>query len=122
MDCTCAIDNDTGETGQMFTKHNRKARKKHRCHECGKAILPGEEYRYESGKWDDEISSFRTCLDCLSIRDEIFCSFVYGNVWEDLRYEIQNGSVPESCIAELTPRARDMVCEEIEESWEDNNE
>ena len=119
MHCTCQISNDTGEQGQMFTKHNRKAHKEHRCCECGKTILPREEYRYESGKWDDEISSFRTCLDCLSVRDVIFCSYVYGNIWEDLWEQIRGYGVPEACIAELTQRAREMVCEEIEESWEE---
>lgn len=122
MGYSCTIDNDTGEQGQIFTKHNRKALKEHKCYECGKIILPGEKYCYESGKWADEIHSYRTCLDCLSIRDEIFCSYVYGNIWEDLREQIGGYGIPESCIANLTQRAREMVCEEIEGQWEEDEE
>jgi hypothetical protein len=52
----------------------RKARKRHRCYECGCFILPGERYEHVSAKWDD-VSTVKTCSHCLALRD-----WVVGNI------------------------------------------
>jgi hypothetical protein len=47
----------------------RKARKQHKCCECGNVINIGENYQYVSGIWDGEPSSYKTCESCSSVRD-----------------------------------------------------
>ncbi len=46
------------------------ARIRHRCCECYGVIEPGERYHLDSGVWDGEGESFKTCLQCDEIRTE----------------------------------------------------
>jgi hypothetical protein len=66
----------------------RKARKEHKCTECGSVIKKGEEYEYISGMWDGTWDFFKTCQDCIDIREslsmmECFC-WSHGGLAEDL--------------------------------------
>ena len=38
----------------FYNQKHEKARKSHKCEFCGKEIIPGETYSYESGKFDGE--------------------------------------------------------------------
>ena len=46
------------------------ARIRHRCCECRGVIWPNELYHLDSGVWDGEGASFKTCLQCDEIRNE----------------------------------------------------
>ncbi|HCY85366.1 MAG TPA: hypothetical protein DHV36_09560 [Desulfobacteraceae bacterium] len=102
------------------TEKIRTARVPHVCFECLRDIQPGEQYEYVSGIWDGEPAAYKTCLDCKSIRDTFFISWVYTQVWAAFQDEFgyHDSVVPEACIAELTPGARARVCEFIEAGWE----
>lgn len=70
----------------FFRNEKRKARKDHKCGECGFSIKVGTYYKYIFGKWDGDVSSFKLCLfcdavaDCLnSMTDGYDC---YGAIWE----------------------------------------
>lgn len=54
---------------EFYRVVNRKARKKHKCCECSSTIEIGEIYRIDSLKEEGEICSFKSCLDCGSVRD-----------------------------------------------------
>lgn len=45
-----------------------KARKDHKCCECGGTILEGEVYNKHSGIWEDGPDSFKVCVDCDELR------------------------------------------------------
>ena len=45
-----------------------KARKQHKCCECGRFIQPGETYQRLSGIWDHEPARFKTCAECRDLR------------------------------------------------------
>lgn len=68
----------------------RTARKPHKCYECSCPIQPGEKYEYTFGKWEGDISIFKTCLHCVELRDwakisvPCFC-WVYGDIHENIR-------------------------------------
>lgn len=49
----------------------RKARKDHRCCECGGMIKAGETYNSHSGVWDGEPARYKVCPECDELRDEI---------------------------------------------------
>jgi len=122
LSCECNIDVDhDGEYATCYTSKMVTARKKHVCDECLKDITAGDLYEYLSMKFDGSFCVYKTCLACKSIRDIFFSSWVYTEVWESFRNEFgwTDSIIPESCISELTPGARDRVCEFIEESWED---
>jgi len=118
MDCSCTIDIDHDGGPDCYKEKIVTAMKKHKCGECLKEILPGEGYEYVSGIWDGDPESYKTCLDCKSIRDTFFGSWTYTSVWEDFRDNFMWEDIPEACIAGLTPGARSRVCEFIETGWE----
>ena len=118
-ECSCIYVGDY-DGPSMHSKSHRKARKTHQCSECERNILPGEEYEYVFGVWAGDTNQFKTCLDCLSVRDSFFCEgIVYGGIWELVPEHILelNGEVSSDCIVPLTPRAREIICELIEEQW-----
>jgi hypothetical protein len=100
-----------------------KSRGVWKCCECGKDIQIGEEYLYEKGKCEGTFYTYKTCLDCVKVRDILFCNgFYYIQLWETLREHLEyNGEIAENCISQLTPRGREMVCELIERNWDDES-
>lgn len=60
-----------GEFPTAYKMVKRTARKKHRCCECRGAIQPGEQYNYHSGVWEGEPASFKVCIDCDVLRDQV---------------------------------------------------
>lgn len=52
---------------EAFNSVTRKARKNHKCCECGCTIETGEKYKYSSGIWNGEPDSFKQCLNCNEI-------------------------------------------------------
>lgn len=124
MDCSCGIDVDYGDYGAptLYTERIHTARKKHICGECRRKIVPGEKYENVTGQWDGEFATHKTCLDCLSLRDEFFSNgWGFGAVWSDFTDTISDWDyeVPEDCISALTSAARERVCQIIEYGWED---
>ena len=87
-------------------------------------MQPGTNFRIECLRDHEREKTFivRTCLDCASIIDHIFCEYVIGGIWADLKDNLEDDPeffIPESCLAKLTPKAREKVCDLIEEYWED---
>jgi hypothetical protein len=120
-DCGCVYI-DVDETSETICQEIRKARKTHKCEECNREIIKGEKYEYLFSKYDGSTDVHKTCLDCLSIRKTFFCDgWYYGQLWEALFEHIRDmdGRISSSCLVDLTPRARERVCEQIEEVWED---
>jgi hypothetical protein len=83
--CCCSIDPDSYEQAEAIRVKHVKARKDHECIECGAKIHRGETYEYVSGIWEGRPSSFKTCLICVRIRDDLCCDgFLYGGLSEAL--------------------------------------
>jgi len=121
MQCSCEVETNIDDAN-MPSFHDIKtpvARSLHKCGECGRAICPGHRYERAAGVWDGKWEVYKTCADCLSVREQFFNLYLYGGIWEDLQYTIEEWlyEVPESCIAALTPAARSKVCEIIERGW-----
>lgn len=66
MEADCYCDYDPPD----FTPNVkvRRARKAHRCDECGAFIQPGEKYEYVFGVWDGFVHIYHTCERCLDLR------------------------------------------------------
>jgi len=98
------------------------ARREHACSECGRAILPSEQYEKYVGTDDGDFFTHKTCLDCLSVRDEFFCgSFCWGAIWEYLHEHVQaiSGQVSSECLLRLTPGAREGVIALIDKCFDE---
>jgi len=121
--CSCIYVEDYDEP-EFYSATERKARKEHSCCECGRTIEPKEKYEHVSGKWDD-IQTYKTCLDCVSVRKSFFCEGYYHlNIWESVGEHLLeiDGELSSECLLSLTPRAREKVCDIIEEVFEELNE
>lgn len=57
---------------EVINVTNPRARKDHKCCECGGLIKKGEVYENVWGVWDFDQSTFKTCLECSLIRDSIY--------------------------------------------------
>lgn len=49
----------------------RKARKQHRCEECGHHIKPGESYEYAAGLCEGQWFDAKTCALCVDLREYV---------------------------------------------------
>lgn len=106
--CCPLTGNDEGDAASCHTESTRTARKEHRCCECREAILKGARYEYQSGIWDGEPSSFKTCLSCVEIRDHFACDgYLFGQLWCDLEEnffpDMRAGG---KCLDGLSPEAK----------------
>ena len=84
VDCSCLIDDDSGDKPEVFHERMVKARKEYRCVECGEAIQKGERHECATGVWAGEWATYRTCDTCRVIRGDYCCSWVYGDLREAL--------------------------------------
>lgn len=49
---------------EWYRSENRKARKEHRCGECGRIIQRGEQYRVAAGKTEGDVWDAKICVHC----------------------------------------------------------
>lgn len=122
--CSCIYVGDF-DSPSFYSREMRKANREHKCSECSRPIAPGEQYENARGKWNEEFAVYKTCRDCLSVRDEFFCDgYPHQGIWEAVTEHLHycDGHISAASIAELTPAARDKVCDMIEEIWEDDCE
>ena len=60
--CYCDYD-----APSFFQERHVRARKVHRCCECGRAIQPGERYQKVIGVWDGRFDQFCRCSHCEAV-------------------------------------------------------
>ena len=83
----CSIDDV--ERCTVLSDQIRKARKAHKCYECGREILAKESYRYETTIMDGyPPEAHKTCMHCnegpRKLLYEKCHGFVYGQILEDI--------------------------------------
>lgn len=108
----CSIPVDPDETCSVHRSRIRKAKKDYRCCECHGPISAGTEYLSETALLSDGWSTYRTCLDCASIRKALFKeAWEWGGMFEYLRSHLDSsgGVIPSHCFADMTPEARETV-------------
>jgi len=120
--CAC-VTVDVDSQAEFHAAEHRRAGKEHKCSECGRTIGIREEYEHVSGMWDGDFSRFKTCLDCLSIRNAFFCDgfnfeMLRDDLWEHV-WDTQ-GEIPEDCISRLTREAQGIVCDMIQRVFDDD--
>lgn len=77
-----------------LTLKQPKARKAHKCTECGRQIEVGETYEYRTTLYDGSVSTHKTCSHCLVAREwlsRVCGGWVYGEVEDDIREHWREG-------------------------------
>jgi len=118
LSCSCINHSGDMEWDDEPIVRIRTSKRNFACFECNKIIRAGEKYEYFYGLLDGTKMFARTCQDCLSIIENLFCDYTFGHVIEDLQDHIidVNGDISETAISKLTPAARAIVCEMIEKA------
>ena len=83
FDCACECDYD-GEIAGFFATSHPKAKKPYFCCECQEVIEKGQVHTKETGKWDGEIESYRTCAFCYAARKDFCPCFSFGELWNSV--------------------------------------
>jgi hypothetical protein len=101
-DCGVCIGGSIDEVCEFIHIQDRKARKPHKCCECGKEIVKGEKYEHARGKCEGEMWSSETCLVCREIAEAFYCDgrMFGGELWEEMEYAYE--AMTTGCLDRLT--------------------
>ena len=69
MSLACGCDGDN--FASFYQSNYRKARKPHKCAECGKKIQPGELYEYAISVYEGDFTARKTCEKCSDLADSL---------------------------------------------------
>jgi hypothetical protein len=111
-DCGVCIGGDVEGVCDFYAASVVKARKPHRCCECGRSITPGTNYKYVSGKYEGEFFTCKTCLPCDEILRVFSCggSVMHECLWEDMRdYVFDQLTTANECFRKLSPPAKEFL-------------
>lgn len=123
-ECSCIVVDDY-DPPDFYQKQVVCARKAHKCCECERQIEPKEQYESATGKWESHLTCFKTCADCLSVRNALFCKgYLHGGMWETVWEHLfdLDGVIESTCLEGMTEAGRLQVIEKIDELWEDDDE
>lgn len=117
-DCVCIDVGDFDYSTVELCNENRKARKVHKCNECGRVIEKGEIYERYAGICDGDFFTAKTCEGCRIIRDDLFCDgWFFGGIWEEIYANIED--IENTCFGDLVLKipayTKDKLCELFED-------
>ena len=116
--CVCTIDSACdADPADFYAKKFVTARREHVCEECGCKILPGQRYERICGKWEEEMHVHKTCMVCVEIRDCYFCSWLFGEMWNDIEQEAREDNLPTGNLAGLSKEALLKLAEFLAPIW-----
>jgi hypothetical protein len=76
-----------------------KARKEHRCDECGETIKARDLYENATGLWEGIWETYKTCARCVLVRSDFFRGWLYGNLVADFQeafgFDYRDGIPPD---------------------------
>lgn len=102
----CISGSYDGDLPEFLTEAIVKARKSYKCCECGDPIAIGALYERVVGKWDGELSTYRTCLPCQEIRRNLCCEgWAYTLLWEDANDSGMFEHLTTGCLEQLETAA-----------------
>ena len=107
---------DECDPAEFYNTRDVKARKDYKCCECGEPILKGTVHNVAVGKWNGELSTYRTCCACEEIRTTFACEgWIFGQLWEDVT-EGMFENMTTGCLEKLkTAAAKQKLLDE----WND---
>lgn len=123
MECACiSLPGDAQWDDEPIIRR-RTAKRNYLCYECNRIIPAGECHEYFYGVLDGGELQAKTCDDCKSVIRQMFCDYIFGSVWEDMRDRFAEfpDNIPWPKLPKLTPAARNMVFQIIEDCWAEDD-
>lgn len=110
----CEVDfedvSDDADPVEFVDRRTVKARKPHKCSECGNEIAVGEQHQVAAYKFEGEFHCERTCQPCREAAGEFGYHLLGGDLWGMFREEWDNGAHVQACINRLeTARAKEHM-------------
>jgi len=122
MECPCSVNNWRDGDETHYREKKLRAAKQHTCIECEQDINKGEEFMFCSILGDRSIHNYNMCLDCHAVIDVFFPDgWTFASVWNDLYIyfdESWQDDLPSDCLSKLPPKAREAVCNLLQEYQE----
>ena len=88
--CGMPYEEGDGENWCSFWREKKvKARKEHRCEECGSKIHVGEEHGFATGCYDGRFDCWRRCAACLILAEMAGTIAGACALWGGLDYQIE---------------------------------
>ena len=108
--CVC-LTSDCDLHNDFYSGDTRKARKPHKCCECGCQIKVGQIYHHAVGKSDGDIWAYDTCSLCDEIRTHFYCDdWLFTNLWDDMVEQLfDGGGFRFECMEGLGVPARELI-------------
>jgi DNA-directed RNA polymerase subunit RPC12/RpoP len=78
---------DGADPATVYSDRWVRARKSHKCEECGRSIAAGERYHYEFVVYDRQADSYHTCEHCGVAQrwlQENCGGYLFGGIIEDI--------------------------------------
>lgn len=82
LNCNCSCYD--GESAECYSERLVRARKLHKCCECGDEIAPGETYQRITGMREGDWFTFTTCVPCTRVRASLCSCGVFGDLYRDI--------------------------------------
>lgn len=105
-DSYCEVDfgdaSDDADQVEFHVSKTVRAKKEHRCDECGERIEKGEQYRRTVYKFEGEFSMDRCCTGCVEAAAEFHYFIMDGSLWSMFHEEWAQGARLQSCLNRLT--------------------
>lgn len=115
-----------GDGADFWTARHVRAKKQHKCKECGKQIVEGDIYERSAASSEGIFYSHATCAVCAEIRNAFYCgAFQYGRVWETIRgnmFPVWREKGPFDCLAKLTTPDAVAKCNLEYREWLSDNQ
>jgi hypothetical protein len=121
MSDNCLFDFADSAIRPDFIKYRvETAKQPHQCCECGMAISALEQYEHVTGTWNDDFKTYKTCLPCVEIRDELFCSYIFTEMYNSLGMEVFE--VDMAALERFSPAAQRKLIENLVLPWLDEED
>ena len=111
--CDVCLVGELDSENSFYAETIHRARKAYRCCECNQPITPGERYQRATGKSDDHIWTYRTCMTCAEIRRVFYChqdggGWIFTTLWEQMQDQevFERLTTASPCFQQLTPPAK----------------
>lgn len=102
--------------GGFYSERTVRARKPHRCKECGRTIKVGASYVRVAGKHDGSVWSEAICAPCMSLLKSFSedGSWCFGEMWGEFRSAWNSGASLQGCMNRVSTVAEKV---KLRDEW-----